>query len=61
MLNILSEIKEFRTHLRPEYNYVKIHDLSPVTIGPVGPGIPFLPPEVNTTTAPVVIGPTTFC
>jgi len=59
MLNILSdEIKEFRTHVRPEYRDVEIRDLSPVTIGHFFPSLLGLDP--NTTTSTVIVGPIYF-
>jgi hypothetical protein len=61
MLNIFSdEIKEFKTHLRPEYSDVEIRDLPRVTIDPVGSD--FFPslPLSNSTTSSVIVGPSTF-
>jgi hypothetical protein len=61
MLNILSdEIKEFKTHLAPQYSAAEIRDLPRVTIGPVVPVAFSSPSGSNTTTAPSTVSGTTF-
>jgi hypothetical protein len=61
MLNILSdEIKEFKTHLTPQYSTAEIRDLPRVTIGPVVPVAFSSPSGSNTTTAPSTVSAITF-
>jgi hypothetical protein len=58
MLNILSdEIKEFKTHLTPQYSAAEIRDLPRVTIGPA---FSSPPSGSNTTTTSSTVSVTTF-